>query len=390
MRGVGLVGLFGIGLAALVVAAGHSASVSPETDRWLRQVRLGPYADAQEKLEALREAAKQEGKVVVYTSTSRVGRVKKLFEETYPGITLEVFDMENPEVVEKIAREQRAGAFTGDVMLAGDGPTLIGRLLNQQMIWNYVPPLLKPAFPAQFQSPLLVHRLGANVVYYNSEAHTAPPVGSWWDLTRPEWRNRLVVYDPLGEPDVLALFTMMVKDAALLEEDYRRVFGQALKLTTPNAGYELIKGILRNRPTLMKTDDDVARAVGTRGQARPLLGIGGAYSKVRVREEKNLAFEVVTGLTPRAGILTLEHIAVINRAPHPNAAKLLIQFLLGDNKGGGGFAPWFVAGNWPARSDIKELPKLAIPLPQLNAWVWDAEFSLNHRQQVRDFWLSNL
>ena len=90
---------------------------------------------------------------------------------------------------------------------------------------------------------------------------------------------------------------------------------------------------------------------------------------------------------------SLQNIAY--KAPHPNAAKLMIKYLNGDEYGGLGLAPWFQEGNWPARQDIKVghshpvLGEINWPLDQINFWIMDPHAIWELQQDVQDWWMLN-
>jgi len=82
-------------LGLLVVAAcgpTQPAGTKGLTDaqiKWLKAAQLGPYSPKQQDWKAIEEAAKKEGKVVVYSSSSRIPDAAKSFEAAYPGIKVE-------------------------------------------------------------------------------------------------------------------------------------------------------------------------------------------------------------------------------------------------------------------------------------------------------------
>jgi len=63
--------------------------------------------------------------------------------------------------------------------------------------------------------------------------------------------------------------------------------------------------------------------------------------------------------------------------------------LMGDDSpdGGPGFAPFYVPGDYPTRTDITPHPD-AIPLNEFNAWYVQADKTLPVRQDVADFILT--
>ena len=66
--------------------------------------------------EELYEKAKEEGKVTVYSISSRITKVAKAFSEKYPGVEVEPFDISTNELLEKVTREYDAGQHVADVV----------------------------------------------------------------------------------------------------------------------------------------------------------------------------------------------------------------------------------------------------------------------------------
>jgi len=62
--------------------------------------------------------AKKEGKLVVYSGSSRMPAVALEFEKLYPGINVEVEAMGTAEAIEKFEREAVAGLHRVDVFQA--------------------------------------------------------------------------------------------------------------------------------------------------------------------------------------------------------------------------------------------------------------------------------
>jgi iron(III) transport system substrate-binding protein len=262
------------------------------------------------------------------------------------------------------------------------------------MVFPWVPPDLKKVIPQKFQEPLLIHRLAAKELFYNT--HTwpdTPPVDSWWDVTRPEWKGRLVIQDPRPNRITLNFFITIVLNADEMAKDYERVFGKPLKLTTPNAGYEWIKMVFAQKPKLVMNPKD-AKYIGKPGQAKPSLGVGWGSSRITDTDNPkygNIKYAPHVTLKPRMGMMYPSPLSIAYKAPHPNGAKLLIRWMFGDEKGGGGIAPWFVPGYYPTRKDIKGAaphpfdPKLSLHPRDLNYWYLDAKGIWKIRKDVLDF-----
>lgn len=394
--------LFLVGLTLLGLV-GVAQGLSPAQEAWLKAAGLGPYQPQTEDWQAIYEAAKVEGKVVIYSISSRIYQVVDAFKAAYPGIEVEAYDMTDVEQIEKLTREQAAGIYNVDVVfLAGITPVM--ELLPKRLIWNYVPDTTydgKPTaqvIPIEFREPLLVHSLESKVVFYNFAAFSEGcPIDTLWDLTRPEFKGRVQMKDPMLTEENMVFLAMLVQHADAMAAAYEREFGRPFQPTpdAPNAGYAWIKAMVENGLVLTQSDGDASKAVGTATGPNPPFAISCSSSKIR-DNEKGQKLAVCWDLLPMAGTTKTNFLAIANLAPHPNAAKLLIRFMLGDATGGVGFAPFYVAGQWSPRTDVPaKLPTPAtlrwvLTLDELRnkTWFYDYDWLYTHIVEVQDFWLS--
>ncbi|MBE0556532.1 MAG: hypothetical protein IH628_04795, partial [Proteobacteria bacterium] len=130
-----------------------------ETEEWLRKSELGAHEPGSYDEKQLYEKAKAEKEVSVYSYSSRVHQFGKTFEQRFPGIKVNGFDMDSTEIVTKVLAEQRAGNFAADVIFLKDPATVYNELLQKGLAFTYVPPDLKPVLPERFQKPFLVHHI---------------------------------------------------------------------------------------------------------------------------------------------------------------------------------------------------------------------------------------
>jgi iron(III) transport system substrate-binding protein len=367
------------------------ASPSWGQDEWLKKAELGSYAPASVDEKQLYEKAKGEKEVAIYSYSSRVHQFAKTFEAQYPGIKVKGFDMDSAEIVTKVLAEQKAKNYVADVIFLKDPATAQNELLAKGHILTYVPPDLKTVIPERFQKPFLTHHVSLDALVYNTEVNKKSPVASLWDLTRPEWKSKVLFPDPLKMPEFVEFLSTVVQRAEEMEKEYQRVFGKPFQLSkdSKNAGYEWILRLLKNDAVISGSTNDVSNAVGQPGQQKPPVGIT-AFSRLRDKEKNpKLAFDVAYDLGPVTGVATGVVVAVVNQARHFNAAKLLVRWMMGDEKGERGYKPYFVLGNIPTRTDMAA-PKGSKPLKDLNVWAADPKYVWDHGQEVRDFWLSNL
>lgn len=366
----------------------------PAVDAWLRQAQLGPYAPAVLDWDAIYQAARREGKVVVYTSSSRVPALKAEFEALHPGVEWEAVQLGTAGSIERLEREQRAGIYNVDVIHASGHPVQYNQLFLNHMIFPFYPPELEAVIPTDFRDPLVAARLEARGIFYNTVVHRESPIASWWDLTKPEWRDRIAMVDPMVDASTLDFITQIVADHERFAADYQRVFGRPIRLTTPNAGYELLKGIIANRPRFYARHGDILPIVGDPNATNPPIAISMVFSQLRDLQDPargNLQFWPVQRLTPWAGMSYLSLMNIAYRAPHPNAAKLAIKYFFGDQQGGLGFAPFNIGGNWPPRTDLDPPDeRFWIPYNEIEFRLMDPQAIWDLQIQVQDWWIANV
>ena len=373
----------------------HAAELSSEKAKWLKENKIGPYQEDKVDYDALYQAAKKEGKVVVYSSTSRGPKSFALgFHKKYPGIKVEWNTIGTGESLKRLMAEQKAGIYSVDLINASDPPTQFNVYAPAHMLFPWTPPELRGAIPKNWQNPLLVHRLTQlGVMYSTHEFPNKPPIDSWWDATKPEWKGRLVTPDPRVNAYILNQLITLVLNADEMAEDYKRVFGKPIQLTTPNAGYEWIKRFFANEPKLVKKEYD-ARFAGKPGLANSPLIIPTALARVSDAGNPkygNIRWAAATELKPRFGLVYPTLMNIAYKSPHPNAAKLVIRWLMGNDQGKAGFSPWFVPGYLPARTDVIAapphpfIPELSWSMKGKKYWYMNAEGIWEKRTEVLDF-----
>ncbi len=383
--------LFLISLSHVFAAGKQEGKKISKLEAWEKTAQLGKYRPPKDDWAAIEKAAKKEGEVVVYAGSSRVSKFCRSFTKTY-GIKAVGYSFKNPNLIEKLRREQDAGVYNVDVIMTGAAIQLVMEFLPTKRVYKFVPSDIYPLLTESAKKePLAIAHYGAKVVMYNTEKYKTPPIDSWWDLTRPEWKGKLVTVDPLKSATEFDLFALFVKNSDLMAKLYKEEFGHDLVLHgTKNAGYEFLKRLIENGLVLFSGGNDVAKAIGAKGQANPPIGIN-SFSKLRKAAENNLALGVITNLKPTAGISTKAVIAIAKFAPHPNAAKLMIRWMMGgiNEKDLAGYKPYHVMGDWSPRTDIKQ-PKGQPPLDKMNLWPEDIEWLYKNQFKVRDFWIQHM
>ena len=387
-------------VAAMLAFVANSAfaapSYPPAVTQWLKAAQVGPYQEAKVDYNSLYQAAKKEGKLVVYSGSSRMPAVALEFEKLYPGIKVEVEVMGTAEAIEKFEREAVSGLNRVDVFQASQAGRQKALLYDRNYLFTWVPPDLKSVLTQDQMEPFLHWRYGSRQWAYNDSVNKAEPFESLWELTEPKWKKRVVIGDPRLDGGTLDYFIMIVLKANELATEYQRYYGKPIKLTTPNAGYEWIKRLLQNDPILVKGEKDIPPIIGEKGLKDAPVGLvaGSRFAWVDDPTRGNLRFFPTLKTKPSVGVMSIYPVGIAYKSPHPNAAKLFIRYLFGDEKGGGGWTEFHVPGNWPARSDIVNPPsnptapdlfRALWPVSKINIWFMDEEAVYLIQADVLDF-----
>ena len=252
---------------------------------------------------AVVDAAKREGKVVVYNMALGApywNAVIKSFETRY-GIAVESLDLRASELAERIRTEQAAGRFLGDAEMITS--TMIEEQLKNG---DFVQPLptipnaatLRPPFKTTAHSvPAYVQPMGILINTRLVKDGDVPK--SWADLTKPQWKGKILSDDmrPLGSGNTLF---------AILQNGMGKDFNEQLA---------------EQKPVFSRDMRNDARRVA-RGEYAIYVPQVFAFAS----DLKGLPVKVVI---PEEGAPYAQmEFAVLRNAPHPNAARLFIQYFL--------------------------------------------------------------
>jgi iron(III) transport system substrate-binding protein len=339
-------------------------------------------AYAQEDWAAVEAAALQEGKLTVYTVTSRTVTAGERFQ-ALTGIQVEVVRLGEQEMIERSYQEARAGVRNVDMIVLEDWPAGKELLSNTGYFVNYVPPTAQAKFAERHQDPLVLGFIN-RIFGYNTEVYSEDPFNSVWDLTRPEYRGKVMIRDVAITGEHQNALTEFIRRADELTADYEATYGEPLVLTEENAGLEWIKRFLQNDPIIMTSDTRIAEAVGARGQEDPPFGMFYVYSKHRDIPNLDLALSESRSISPYLGYyypILIQHSAT---APHPNAAQLFTEYLTTIE----GFEPWADSPGvyTPNPDQVPFEGDMPWPWWEERLWGYDIDFALMHRGQVLDTW----
>ncbi|GIP30225.1 hypothetical protein J23TS9_53550 [Paenibacillus sp. J23TS9] len=382
-----------LGTVLLLTACGKAGGSSPDADaskpanavQGSSQTKK-PAAN-NETVEALYEQAKQEGKLIVYSTSGRANDAAETFMKQYPEIKVEVSKVKSDEMMDKVTKEQDAGQFNPDVIITKE----VSGAVEEEMVKpgryiKYLPEDLAPMVdePYRTQAEGYANYLEFRTVFYNTEHYKTAPITNWWDLTTPEYKGKVYTADPLSSPAFMDLFTTMVVNSEDMAAAYKEKFGKDIELHgTENAGYEFIQQLFANGLVVLKGSDDVLDAIGKADSDAIGLAVSGDVSKV---EEKGWSILPIYDIKPKTSVPDSGYLFLANKAPHEAAGKLFIRWMMGGKDGQGeGMNPFNEVGSWVPRSDVKT--KNEISFEQLNLWNYDGEALYFASPKVRDFWI---
>jgi iron(III) transport system substrate-binding protein len=258
--------------------------------------------------EELVEAAQAEGTVTLYIEWGAPSEqaIKEGFEAAY-GITVETIGGPPPVMQAKITEEQIAGVYVCDVYAAG------AETLSQFMEEGYTQPLLQPLPSLEDKDVFLMDpteldsEMRSVVVLYGPNAGllintdmVTEDITSANDLLDPKWKGELVMTDPrIGGPGQANIFSGMV-----LGEDYWMDFAEQEPLLEKNHQRPIDAVALGEKPIAFGFSNSRAMAAMDAGAPVKLVHI----------EDYTLAIAMAQATT--------------KNAPHPNAATLLIDWML--------------------------------------------------------------
>ena len=154
-------------------------------------------APAQGQDAKLIQAAKKDGKVVIYGSleSDTVEAIKQPFQKKY-GIEVEYWRASATKVMDRALSEGRAGKSTADLILTNDNPMRV--MEKQGFFQKYVSPTASD-FPKEAIDPVLGPRyrnVVIGLVYNTSIIKPADAPKALEDLVKPQYKGKIVMPDP--------------------------------------------------------------------------------------------------------------------------------------------------------------------------------------------------
>jgi iron(III) transport system substrate-binding protein len=329
-------------LVAAVIVAVAAGAYAGESPRW------------QADWEKVLQAAKKEGQLVLYGSADFEALFAE-FHKKYPEIKVTGVYGRGADVAKRFMAERRADKHLADLYV--NGMTTGYNVFYKAKALDPIPPLL--ILPEvtdlskwwqgrhHFVDPEAQHLLNINgetriVLAYNTKLVNPAEIKSYWDVLNPKWKGKIVAYDPTlgGAGDAMRFF---YHQKSLGPEFIRRVLTETdlvISSDTRQMGDWLAGGkfALSIFAPISRMDLDVMQIQGL-----PVAWFDPAHLKEGAY------------ITAGSG-----GVALINKAPHPNVAKVALNWLL-SREGQIAYQRIFTQGNDGPDSLRIDIPKDKVP-----------------------------
>jgi iron(III) transport system substrate-binding protein len=319
-------------------------------------------------------AAKKEGKVVFAAAPDPL--MRKLIPERFTGrfgIRVEYLAGRSSDMGTRLQMERQAGIFSVDAVTAGV-QSMSAVFYKEKLLDPLKPALVLPEvvdrtkwksgklwfIDPEEQYILRLFNTASSLFFINTRFVPPAELKSLKDLLHPKWRGKISVFDPTdagtGSNTAAALYVQF--------------------------GEEFIKNLFVDQKPVFSRDKRQMEDWLARGTYPICFGARGDEVD-RLQKEgfpivKPLLPDALDMLTAASGLL-----AVMNRAPHPNAARVFLNWLA--SKEG---AEIFSRSQLHAttRNDVDEsfLPAEVIPRPGVKYFdTYDWEFTNTTKEKVR-------
>jgi ABC-type Fe3+ transport system substrate-binding protein len=286
---------------------------------------VGP-AVAQERWEKewneLVAAAKREGEVAVMSSAGGSEPRKALteaFEKKY-GIRVEYLSASGSAMVSRLKTERTAGQYLWDIFLGGTSTPMTG-LKPDGALDPIEPALILPEvkegkywlggqleFAEKDRLIFVMLSYSKSALFVNTNLVKIEEIRSLKDLLDPKWRGKILAGDPKVAGPGQATFSFFYAQKDLGPDFIRKLAAQKVHFLRDDR--QAVEWLAMGKYPLLVGGSDV--------DAEPFL-------------KQNLPIRIVNpSQMKEGGYLTAGPggISLLNRAPHPNAARVYLNWLL--------------------------------------------------------------
>jgi len=268
-------------------------------------------------------AAKKEGRVGVFLyHRENIETAIRVFEKAFPDIQLVTASTSAAETEPRLMAERRAGKFLWDLCICGP-TTPFGVLYPAKALDPIKPALILPEVADQTKwwdgkhhymdpegSHIFVFLGNTDLpnLFYNKNLVDPKEFKSYWDMTHSKWRGKIVALDPR-------------------QPGRQRVGGRVI-YNIPELGPAFLTRLFTEMDVTFSRDDRQALDWLAVGKFALCLFCGNIES-VTAQGLPVGEFDVFRWKeTPAISSGSNGSVALMNQAPHPNAARVFINWLL--------------------------------------------------------------
>jgi iron(III) transport system substrate-binding protein len=288
--------------------------------------------------------AKQEGRVTIYGAPETSMQNAFLeFQKAFPQIKVGFVSGSGSNLIPRIITERRAQKYLMDVGLFGHGSMM--NLQQAKALNPITPALMAPEVADRAKWWRGQHWYGdeegqyvfifsgylTSPLAYNSKQFDPAELRSYWDLFNPKWKGKILTFDPRQRGPITDVVTFFYYHPDLGPNFLKRLYGGEMGLALTA---------------------DHRQGLDWLGAGKYPLAVG--LREVDDAKKKGLAVDELnteglkegTYITPGFGT-----IGIGNRPPHPNAAKVMINWFLSPE----GQSAWQkYTGNASLRRDVSK------------------------------------
>ena len=309
-------------------------------------------AGAARAQDALVDAARREGGLSWFNgyigdtvAQDMVGR----FERAYPGVRLSTVRSTSQVAFQRLRQDQQAGLHNCDVYSSSD-ISHFDDLAREKRLLDYTPANAAKIQPALRGKTLYVEGqyypalISMMALAYNSrQVSAADAPKAWPDLLDPRWRGKLACGHP-GFSGYAGTWAVLM----------RQMYGD-----------EFFSALAANKPLVGRSSND---SVTQLNAAERIVAAAPAYVAIESGRRGN---PIVVNYPTDGALLMCSPAAIMADAPHPAAAKLFMEWLLGPENSAllvqQGAVP--INADVPAAADTPELGSIKTRRPTVAAIV---------------------
>jgi iron(III) transport system substrate-binding protein len=275
-------------------------------------------SDWKKEWEKTLAAAKAEGQLTVYASTYE--RVLDVFKSEYPEIKVTSVGGRSSDVAARVAAERRAGKFLADVIAVGSNTAFTvlyrAKALDPLKPAFILPELLDPSkwlggeypFVDPERQYVFVYLSNPSSVFdHNSKLANPSEFKSYWDVLTPKWQGKIVSLTPTST-----------------------TMGSTLQFLYyhPELGQEYLKKLFGSMDVTYSADP--RQMLDWLAQGNYAICLGCRNNEVARAKKQGLPVGTLdTSAWKEGGRISLSgSLSLANKAPHPNAAKVFINWYL--------------------------------------------------------------